>query len=197
MTYQPAETAAPETDDETVHSYCLFCKAGEEGRVMEMLRQRGAVPLSPLVVKPQQGRKELKRAQARLLPGYVFFDYPGAPDWAEIRRFSSVLKVLQYEDGARALRNEDLEFVRWLKKYEGLIDVSQVVKVGTRIAFVSGPLMGMEGKVLQVNKSRRQVQVSVGQEGALFHTIWCAIEYVEENMDLEVLHRQAQGPAAE
>ena len=193
----PFDDPAAEACEEAVSSYCLFCKAGEEGRVMEMLRQRGAVPLSPLVVKPQQGRKELKRAQARLLPGYVFFDYPGVPDWADILRFSSVLKVLQYEDGVRALRHEDLDFVRWLKRYDGLIDVSQVVKVGTRIAFVSGPLIGMEGKVLQVNKSRRQVQVSVGQEGALFHTIWCAIEYVEENMDLEVLHQQAQGPTAE
>ena len=178
--------------EEAVNSYCLFCKGGEEGRVMEMLRQRGAVPLSPLVVKPQRGKKELKRSQARLLPGYVFFDQPGTPDWTDILRFSSVLKVLQYEDGVRALRHEDLDFVRWLKKYEGLIDVSEVVKVGTKIAFVSGPLMGMEARVLQVNRSRRQVQVSVGREGALFHAIWCAIEYVEENMDMEVLHQQAQ-----
>ena len=188
----PFDDPAAEAGEEAVNSYCLFCKAGEEGRVMEMLRQRGAVPLSPLVVKPQQGRKEPRRTQARLLPGYVFFDVAGTPPWAEIRRFSSVLKILQYEDGVRALRHEDLEFVRWLKKYEGLIDVSQVVKTGTKIAFVSGPLMGMEGKVLRVNKGRRQVQVSVGEEGALFHTIWCAIEYIEDNMDLELLHQQAQ-----
>lgn len=175
-----------------VHSYCLFCKGGQESRVMEMLRQQGAIPLSPLVVKPQQGGKELKRAQARLLPGYVFFDCAETPDWEGILRFSSVLKVLQYEDGERSLRNEDLAFVQWLKKYEGLIDVSQVVKVGTKIAFVSGPLVGMEGKVLQVNKSRRQVQICVGDEGALFHAIWCAIEYIQDNMDLEVLHQQAQ-----
>lgn len=178
--------------DGTVNSYCLFCKGGEESRVMEMLRRQGAVPLSPLVVKSQPGGKELKRAQARLLPGYVFFDQPGTPGWEEILRFSSVLKALQYEDGERALRNEDLSFVQWLKKYEGLIDVSQVVKVGTKIAFVSGPLMGMEGRVLKVNKSRRQVQISVGGEGNLFHAIWCAIEYVQDNLDLELLHRQAQ-----
>ena len=159
---------------------------------MEMLRQRGAIPLSPLVVKPQRDKKELKRTQARLLPGYVFFDHPGSPDWADVLRFSSVLKVLQYEDGARALRNEDLDFVLWLKKYEGLIDVSQVVKAGTKIAFVSGPLMGMEGKVLRVNKSRRQVQVSIGDEGALFHAIWCTIEYVQDNMDPDTLPQQTR-----
>ena len=188
----PARVPAVETDGEVMHSYCLFCKGGEESRVMEMLRRRGAVPLSPWVVKTRQGKKELQRAQARLLPGYVFFDYAGTPRWEDILRFSSVLKVLQYEDGERALRHEDLSFVTWLKKYEGLIDVSQVVKVGTKITFVGGPLMGMEGKVLKVNKSRRQVQISVGGEGNLFHAIWCAIEYVQDNLDLELLHRQAQ-----
>ena len=157
---------------------------------MEMLRQQGAVPLSPLVIRPQPGKKGIARAHARLLPGYVFFDYGGAPAWEDILRFSSVLKALQYEDGERALRNEDLAFVQWLKQYEGLIDVSQVVKVGTKIAFVSGPLMGMEGRVLQVNRSRRQVQIAVGDEGALFHSIWCAIEYIQDNTDLDALQQQ-------
>lgn len=188
-----ADPVLDEMQDGAILSYCLFCKAGEESRVMEMLRQRGADPLSPLVVKPQPGKKELRRAQARLLPGYVFFDYPGVPDWDGIVRFSSVLKVLQYEDGVRALRHEDLEFVQWLKKYEGLIDVSEVVKVGTKIAFVSGPLVGMEARVLKVNRSRRQVQVSVGEEGALFHTIWCTIEYIQDNMDPELLQQRAPG----
>lgn len=165
--------------------YCLFCKGGEEGRVMEMLRQRGAIPLSPLVARPQQGKQGLRRAQARLLPGYVFFEQPDTPPWEGIQRFSSVLKVLQYEDGERALRHEDLDFVLWLKKYEGLIDVSEVVKVGTKIAFVSGPLVGMEAKVLQVNKSRKAVQIAVGDQDSLLQAVWCSIEYVQEHVDME------------
>ena len=106
--------------------------------------------------------------------------------------YSSVLKILHYQDETPELRGADLDFVTWLKQYEGLIDVSEVVKVGTKIAFVSGPLMGMEAQVLKVNKSRRQVQISVGGEGNMFHTIWCAIEYIQDNMDLELLHQQAQ-----
>ena len=59
------------------------------------------------------------------------------------------------------------------------------MKVGTKIAFVSGPLLGMEGRVLKVNKGRRQVQVAVGGEENMFHTIWCAVEYVQERPDTE------------
>ena len=174
--------------------YCLFCKAGQEQNVIRMLEERGARPLAPLVVHLQPGEKGLERARRRLLPGYVFFEQEETPDWPGIIRYSSVLKILHYQDETPELRGADLDFVTWLKQYEGLIDVSEVVKVGTKIAFVSGPLMGMEAQVLKVNKSRRQVQVSVGGEGNMFHTIWCAIEYIQDSVDLEMLHQQAQDP---
>lgn len=157
---------------------------------MDMLRAAGGVPLAPLAVRFKPGERGVKRAQARLLPGYVFFDYEGTPDWDTIRRYSSVLKVLQYEDGERALRDGDLAFVRWLKQYDGLIDISEVVKVGTKIVFVSGPLVGMEAQVLKVNKSRRQVQIAFGDESAIFHQIWCSIEYIEQYTDMDMTHRE-------
>lgn len=160
--------------------YCLFCKAGQEQNVIRMLEERGAKPLAPLAVHLQPGEKGLERTRRRLLPGYVFFEQEGEPDWQGIIRYSAVLKILHYQDETPELRGADLDFVTWLKQHEGLIDVSEVVKVGTKIAFVSGPLVGMEGQVLKVNKSRRQVQVSVGGEGNMFHTIWCAVEYVQE-----------------
>ena len=113
----------------------------------------------------------------------MFFEQEEAPDGQRIARHSAVLKVLHYQDEAPELRGEDLAFVRWLEAHEGLIDVSEVVKVGTKIAFVSGPLVGMEGQVLKVNKGRRLVQISVGDGEGLFHAIWCSIEYVQERDD--------------
>ena len=118
--------------------YCLFCKAGQEQNVIRMLEERGARPLAPLVVHLQPGEKGLERARRRLLPGYVFFEQEETPDWPGIIRYSSVLKILHYQDETPELRGADLDFVTWLKQYEGLIDVSEVVKVGTKIAFVSG-----------------------------------------------------------
>ena len=165
--------------------YCLFCKAGQEQNVIRMLQERGARPLAPMAVHFQPGERGLEKARRRLLPGYVFFEQADAPDWPGIVRHSAVLRVLHYQDETPELRDADLAFVRWLKVHEGLIDVSEVVKVGTRIAFVSGPLVGMEGQVLKVNKGRRQVQIAVGDEGNLFHAIWCSIEYVQEKKEGE------------
>ena len=122
----------------------------------------------------------------------MFFDAEDSPDWTTILRYSGGLRVLRYEYGACALHGEDLAFVEWLKRYEGLVDVSQVVKVGTKIAFVGGPLVGMEAKVLKVNKSRKTVQIALGGEDAMFRNIWCSIEYVEKNADIDTLHQASE-----
>ena len=160
--------------------YCLFCKAGQEQNVMRMLEERGARPLAPLAIRLHPGARDGERTRQRLLPGYVFFEQEDEPDWMEIIRFSSVLKILHYQDETPELRGADLAFIRWLKAHEGLIDVSKAVKVGTRIAFVSGPLVGMEGQVLQVNRGRRLVKIGIGDGEDLFRTIWCSIEYVQQ-----------------
>ena len=172
-----------------MESYCLFCKSGQESLVIELLKRRGWEAFSPFAIRNTPGENGLRRTKARLLPGYVFFDAENEPDWDAIRRFSGVLKALHYEDGTRALRDEDLAFVNWLKRYEGMVDVSQAIKVGTKIAFVSGPLVGMEAKVLKVNKSRKQVQIALGNEDAFFRSIWCAIEYIESNVDVEMISK--------
>ena len=175
-----------------MESYCLFCKSGQESLVIDLLNRRGHAAFSSFAVRPKPTDGGLKRTKARLLPGYVFFDAEDEPDWDEIRRFSGVLKVLHYEDGTRSLRDEDLAFVKWLKRYEGMVDVSQVIKVGTKIAFVGGPLVGMEARVLKVNKSRRQVQIALGDQDSFFQNIWCTIEYIESNIDVDKMHQTVE-----
>lgn len=164
-----------------MESYCLFCKSGREGAVTELLKRGGMPAFSPLAVRNKPGEGGLRHTGARLLPGYVFFESGEEPDWDRIRRYSGVLRILRYEDGEAKLRGEDLTFVEWLKRFSGVIGVSGVVRVGTKIAFVSGPLVGMEGRVLKVNKSRRTVEIAFGGGDALFRNVWCSIEYIEEN----------------
>lgn len=114
-----------------------------------------------------------------LLPRYVFFDAPDGhePNWYRIKSQSSVQRVLRYDDGECALHGEDLEFVRWMKGVNGLLEVSQVVQVGTRIRVIGGPLKQYEGKIVEVKKRRGQVAIEISECGH-FGKIWCPIEYI-------------------
>ena len=77
----------------------------------------------------------------------------------------------------------DLEFMDWIKKNNGIIEMSSAVKVGSMIEFVSGPLKDMNGKIIKINRSRRQVQVSFGSENGIISKVWCSMEFVCSNAD--------------
>lgn len=117
------------------------------------------------------------------MPGYVFFDADTEPAWNRILKDSAVLKLLSYGDGEYALRGTDLEFIDWIKKNNGIIEMSSAVKVGSMIEFVVGPLKDMNGKIIKINRSRRQVQVSFGSENGIISKVWCSMEFVCSNAD--------------
>ena len=73
----------------------------------------------------------------------------------------------------------------WLKKYDGTIEISHVLQVGSKVEFLDEPLIRYGRHVTKVNKNRKQVQIVLGDEGTLLHSIWCSIEYVEANADAE------------
>ncbi len=178
-------------------TYCLFCRAGQENKVMQKLKRDGFEVLSPQVMRWRPDGNCLRKTAARLMPGYVFFEAEAKPCWPDILSYPGVLRALGYADGERALRGSDLDFVAWLKRYDGMIEISQVVQIGTKIEFVSGPLKDMAGKVMKVNKNRKQVQVAIQSdaihgEETLMRTIWCSIEYIETNADAERLRQESR-----
>lgn len=60
-----------------------------------------------------------------------------------------------------------------------------MIREGTKIRFVGGPLADFDGQVLRVNKNRRQVLLSIGSGEGLLRKMWCSIEYIEEAASLE------------
>ena len=148
-----------------------------------MLKNEGFPAIAPTVMHWTGGAAQPKKTARRLMPGYVFFDADTEPTWDWILKDSAVLKLLSYGDGEYALRGTDLEFIDWIKKNNGIIEMSSAVKVGSMIEFVSGPLKDMNGKIIKINRSRRQVQVSFGSENGIISKVWCSMEFVCSNAD--------------
>lgn len=115
----------------------------------------------------------------RLLPGYVFFEASCDQSWQSALMIPGVIRILKYGDGDYALHEADLYFVEWLKENEGLIEPSQVVRIGTKIKFVGGPLLKLGGSIKKVNKNRKHVLVSIGDQDSFIREVWCPIEYVD------------------
>ena len=136
----------------------------------------------------RQGELGYKNVEKRGLSrnctdGYALDGRCGAAQKNGSAADAAVLKLLSYGDGEYALRGTDLEFIDWIKKNNGIIEMSSAVKVGSMIEFVAGPLKDMNGKIIKINRSRRQVQVSFGSENGIISKVWCSMEFVCSNAD--------------
>lgn len=172
-------------DRAAFQTYCLFCKPGQEQFVVTDLGKKGYTALAPLVIRWKKAGAELRKSACRLLPGYVFFDSLQEPEWGDILGNSGIIRALKYDNGEYALKGDDVEFVEWLKKYNGTIEISHAIQVGSRIEFIDGPLKDMAGRVVKVNKSRKQVQISLGNCDNLMRTVWCSIDYIKSGSDTD------------
>jgi transcription antitermination factor NusG len=173
------------------NTYCLFCRSGQEGHVIQRLSDMGYATLAPRVKHWKGGQGNGASGERRLLlPGYVFFERDpssglpeGAdPDWNSIRRISGVIRILEYQNGQRALRDSDLSFVRWLRSLGSMVEMSLAIRVGTKVNFITGPLREMQGQVVSVNTKRKVAAVRFGGGDSLFKTVWCSFDYVESNI---------------
>ena len=164
-----------------VNTYCAYCEVGQDNRVVQYLERLGYPAAALQQVRRYYHQDKESTRRVPLLPRYVFFDAAADAeiDWYRIYSIPYVQKVLEYGDGERALRAEDLEFVAWMKSMHGLMEISQVLQVGSRIRVIGGPLKHYEGNIVEVKKHRGVVAVQIG-ENAHFAKVWCPVEYIEQ-----------------
>ncbi len=167
-------------ENKPLNVYCIFCNTGFEDSFDGVFRQLGLQKIEASInrVVRRQGREvTLKRA---MLPGYVLFeaDELSFERFSALKRCTHFLRFISYPNGDFALRGRDLEFVHWLKRQNGMVDVSRVCRVGTRIRVIDGPLKTYEGCIVEVNRKRNCVAIQIG-EGSILSRIWCSVEYVE------------------
>lgn len=160
--------------------HCLHCLTGHEHQVAEQLTRLGyesLVPLSNRVIV-SDGRK--KTQQRKLFPGYVFFrsDSLTADEIRFVTNSDHVIRLLRYDTGNYALTEQDAQLIAWLWQHDGVFEVSEAYKEGSRIRIKSGPLKDLEARIVKVNLKRSSVAIQLG-ESSLLGKIWCSIEMIE------------------
>lgn len=164
---------------------CLFCITGKEClvamRVRTLYPEIRAVAVRKEKHLTREGRK--LRAEAVLLPSYVFFEAPADADVSALAELQDVIRILSMDAGVWQLRGGDERFARWLLSYDGLLSFSQAHREGDRIRILRGPLKDMEGRILRVDKRGRSGQVLLNFNGRDI-PVWLGFELVEDEKPL-------------
>jgi transcription antitermination factor NusG len=146
--------------------------------VEAFLRGLGYGVISALAERDVVKNGKTVRELRSVIPGYVFFENDYEPDWDAICGSKYIYYPLSYADNEKRLKDRDLSFIKWLKGNEGVIKVSRAVEVGKKIKIIEGPIAGMGGEIVRVNRRQKCVGVKVDGE-VIRNIIWLSYECIE------------------
>ena len=158
--------------------FCIFCETGREAIVEDYLQSLGCIVISSTVERNVVKNGKFIKEFRPIISGYTFFEYDGEPDWREIKKCKYIYYPLQYNDNSKKLRNNDLEFVYWLIRNNGVVKISKVIEIGNKIKIIEGPLKEYEGNIVKINKRQKCAKIEINGEG-MINNVWVSYEYMD------------------
>ena len=151
--------------------YALQVKTRAESKFIKLFRAQHPDVLFPIYFPQRQidiRRKGVIRQEtSAIFPGYVFVEAPSDEEikthqWA-YRRTDGFYRFLRTNQDIAPLSDRDLEIVLHFIKSAGPIAGKSRVYFdeNARIVVVEGPLMGLEGKIVKVDKRKRRAKIKL------------------------------------
>lgn len=149
-----------ETDlQQTMHWYAVYTRARHEKAVGRKLDGRGIEVFVPVREVLSQWKDRKKWVEKPLFPGYIFVRTDGSDLW-RVLDAKGVVTVVNSGDRPVPVPHEQVEAVRVLVEKAEVVDPWPYLNEGTRVLVREGPLIGMEGYIVE-RKNQRKIVVTV------------------------------------
>lgn len=150
---------------EIMDYYVLQVYTGEEERYMRLAEEtisgkaRLVWPRRRLHIRKRGVRKKVL---APLFPGYLFLETEELtwPLVQALRRIAGFVRILETTAEPKPLTGDDLELVRHFLGFGEIVQESKVTfDENNRIEVIDGPLQGLEGRIVKVDKRKGRAKV--------------------------------------
>ncbi|MDR2510547.1 MAG: antiterminator LoaP [Spirochaetaceae bacterium] len=127
-----------------------------------------------IVLERRQGMEKSERKTAAIFPGYIFAEINDGDDFIRMipmfRRMEGFYRFLPSNVHILPLSGNDLEIVlHFIKNSDSVAGVSRVYfNDEDRIVVVEGPLNGLEGNIIKVDKRKGRAKIKLDLYGAAF-----------------------------
>jgi transcriptional antiterminator NusG len=166
--------------------YAIQVKTREEKKFLALARNTGAVepytlvfPRRTLTIR-RLGKN--KTVEAPIFPGYIFFEAEQIdPDmYWRIKRISGFFRFLKSNQDIRPLEGKDLELLLHFLSFGEVVKKSKVrFDENSRIVIIQGPLKGLEGLIVKVDKRKGRAKLQLDMYTDTF-LVDLGIEFLEE-----------------
>ncbi len=179
--------------------FCVNCFTSKEESVKDLVTRvlQGEIQDDFLVWFPKKETKEKRQGKYEttvkpLFPSYIFIYWDGEHEadfpFYKVRKIPGVVRFLGYDDGSHGLKGKDLTFAKWVHMHDGLIGQSKVVfKEGQKLHICEGPLRGLDGNVIKVDKHHKRIVLRF-EFGGTVSDVNFSVEFLNASAKSESKH---------
>lgn len=139
--------------------YVVQVRAGDEMKLADRFQNEVKTEDEDIFVPLFERRKcirgEWTKVTTPLFPGYIFFQTEAVEDmYGRLRKIDAFTKVLKTGDCYTPISSEEERFIDTLTGDDHIVEESIGVIEGDKIIVKRGPLYGMEGNIVKINRHK-------------------------------------------
>ena len=140
--------------------FAVWTRSRHEQVVREQLEKKRIEAFLPTITRWSRWKDRKKKIDWPLFPGYCFarFD-PG--DTLPVLKCTGVVNIVSFEGRPAPIPDVELDSIRLLVDSDLQYDPCPLIKEGTMVEVVSGPLRGVVGRLVRKDPHRARLVLSV------------------------------------
>ena len=140
--------------------FAVWTRSRHEQVVREQLEKKRIEAFLPTITRWSRWNDRKKKIDWPLFPGYCFarFD-PG--DTLPVLKCTGVVNIVSFEGRPAPIPDVELDSIRLLVDSDLQYDPCPLIKEGTMVEVVSGPLRGVVGRLVRKDPHRARLVLSV------------------------------------
>jgi transcription termination/antitermination protein NusG len=144
------------TPDPSVPWFAVWTRARAEKAVHEQLTRKGVEVFLPTITRWSRWKDRRKRIDWPLFPGYCFARIDAA-DTLKILTCTGVATVVSFDGKPAPIPASEVEAIRTLVTSGMRYDPCPLIKEGSVVEVVHGPLKGVVGRLVKKDRHARLV----------------------------------------
>ena len=136
--------------------FAVWTRSRHEQVVREQIQEKGIEAFLPTITKWSRWKDRRKKVDWPLFPGYCFARFDPA-DRLSVLKCTGVVSIVSFNGDIAPIPDLEIDSLRRLVTSELQYDPCPLIKEGTMVEVVHGPLKGVVGRLLRKGAHARLV----------------------------------------
>jgi transcriptional antiterminator NusG len=154
------QSATPESQIAGVQWFAIWTRSRHEQVVRDQLERKKIDAFLPTVTRWSRWKDRKKKIDWPLFPGYCFARFE-AVDTLPILKCTGVVNIVSFEGKPAPIPDYEVDSVRLLVGSELQYDPCPMIREGSMVEVVHGPLRGVIGRLLRKDAPKARLVLSV------------------------------------